>query len=294
MFCAMITKQALTFTSSSLKPALAHRSTLPRSTVLRTLTETSVRLTETGTKLAAGYSNKDYDGAEDLHSDIDAIAPPTRKGYGPLATNPSTLAATYKVDYSRGPLDGRYRPGVYEPSAAVHAPLPNALSSFTTTPSLVTLDCTGTLIQLTSQVGMFYREELFKATDCNARLPPPSVFSDSFFVAYKAMDEAHPCFGAASTPPLSSEAWWRQVVRATFDGVSNIDLEPGLREELELEGEDTLFETVFQRLYKHTFQTADGWQLRPGVREALEAIREWKRSPDGPKMVGLISNFDER
>lgn len=95
-------------------------------------------------------------------------------------------------------------------------------------------------------VGMFYREELFKACSCMPRLPPPSVFSSSFFEAYAHYDAQHPCFGAGGG--LTSEEWWRGVVRRTYEGVRHIDLEEGLREELEGGGEGTLFETVFQRL----------------------------------------------
>ena len=118
------------------------------------------------------------------------------------------------------------------------------------------------------------------------------MFSDAFFVAYKAQDAAHPHFGAQTG--ISSEDWWRKVVRDTYDAVPHIDSEPGLREELEAEGEDTLFDAVFHTLHNEVFTTADGWELRAGVKLALENFSKWKASPGGPTHLGLISNFDER
>jgi putative hydrolase of the HAD superfamily len=194
------------------------------------------------------------------------------------------------IVYSRGALDGRYRPPVFEPKEYV--PPPSVLSKFTATPKLVTLDCTGTLMQLTTSAGMFYREELFKATDCRARLPPPIIFNDAFSVAFKAVEAQHPCFGAKDG--LSSEDWWRLVVERTYQEVPHIDLEEGLREELADRGPDTLFETVFSALYNDVFTSGDAWELKKGAVEALESIATWRQQENGPTHVGCISNFDER
>jgi len=166
--------------------------------------------------------------------------------------------------------------------------LPSARHLFTSSPTLVTLDCTGTILQLTTDVGMFYRETLFKKTEYNARLPRPSVFSESFFNAYKKQESESPCFGCGSN--MSSEDWWRTVVKNTYLGVKQIDFEPGLREELE----EGLGEECFLELYNEVFAGEEGWELKPGALEALEAIKDWQSSEGGPKMVGAISNFDER
>ncbi|GMH70666.1 hypothetical protein TrVE_jg3955 [Triparma verrucosa] len=178
--------------------------------------------------------------------------------------------------------------GLTRVEASSRESLPSARHLFTSSPKLVTLDCTGTLLQLTTDVGMFYRETLFKLTEYNARLPRPSVFSEAFFNAYKKQEESHPCFGCGSN--MSSEDWWRTVVTSTYLNVKNLDYEPGLRDELE----SGLGEACFQELYNEVFMSEEGWELKPGVKEALEAIKEWKGEEGGPKMIGAISNFDER
>ena len=77
-----------------------------------------------------------------------------------ISTPAEAAALPTSLVYTRTSLNGRYRPPLYEPSD--YRPPPSALADFTETPKLVTFDCTGTIMQLTSAVGMFYREELFK------------------------------------------------------------------------------------------------------------------------------------
>jgi len=130
---------------------------------------------------------------------------------------------------------------------------------------------------------MFYRESLFGATSCLARLPRPDVFTSAFFSSYKEENEKLPCFGKVDG--VDGRDWWRRVVKGTYDRVPEIDNEEGLREELEGE----LFEVVFEDLYANVFTSPEAWQLKPQTLPFLRALKLW----NGPK-VALISNFDSR
>ena len=158
-------------------------------------------------------------------------------------------------------------------------------SSFTSNPKLVTFDATGTLMELTSGVGTFYREVLMEATDYNARLPRPSVFADSFFRVYKDMADKDRCFGKETG--MGEEEWWRQVVLGTYSGVSELDNEEGLRSELS----SGLEEVCFNKLYGEVFAGGEGWKVKEGADEFLEEVKAWRR--EGLK-VGVLSNFDSR
>lgn len=131
---------------------------------------------------------------------------------------------------------------------------------------------------------MFYREVLFEATEYNARLPRPDVFSDSFSKAFKEMNEKYPCYGCGTG--MSSKQWWYEVVKNTYDGV-DIN-EPGLREEMD----EWLLDEVFEALYADVFVTEEAWELRQGALEALSHLVQWRR--EGGPAIAIMSNFDER
>lgn len=156
--------------------------------------------------------------------------------------------------------------------------VPDVRDNFTSQPSLVTFDATGTIMELTSGVGTFYREVLMEGTDFNARLPRPSVFGESFFKAYASQCEKDGCFGAETG--MGEEEWWRQVVFETYAGVEELDNEEGLRHEL---GEG-LGEHCFRKLYDEVFAGGDGWQVKEGAQDFLEEVKGWKK--EGVKVSG--------
>ena len=156
--------------------------------------------------------------------------------------------------------------------------VPDVRDNFTSEPSLVTFDATGTIMELTSGVGTFYREVLMEGTDFNARLPRPSVFGESFFKAYASQCEKDGCFGAETG--MGEEEWWRQVVFETYAGVEELDNEEGLRHEL---GEG-LGEHCFRKLYDEVFAGGDGWQVKEGAQDFLEEVKGWKK--EGVKVSG--------
>lgn len=186
-------------------------------------------------------------------------------------------------DYSIG--GGLVKAEVHNASIRSKYHTPSVRESFTSTPKLVTFDATGTVMELTSGVGTFYREVLMEMTDYNARLPRPGVFAESFFKAYKGVEEEDGCFGKETG--MGEEEWWRKVVMETYAGVKELDNQEGLREEL---GEG-LGEACFQKLYNEVFSGGEGWKLKEGASDFLEEIKEWKK--EGLK-VGCISNFDSR
>mmetsp|Transcript_13092 Transcript_13092/g.16530 ORF Transcript_13092/g.16530 Transcript_13092/m.16530 type:complete len:412 (-) Transcript_13092:207-1442(-) len=151
-------------------------------------------------------------------------------------------------------------------------------------PKLITLDATNTIIQLRSSVGMFYREVLFEATDYNARLPRPELFTAGFKKAFAEMDAKYPSFGCGTG--MSSKEWWYDVVKNTYDNVP-IE-EPGLREEMD----EWLFDEVFEALYSDVFVTEEAWELRQGALEALSHFVQWRK--EGGPAIAVMSNFDER
>lgn len=158
---------------------------------------------------------------------------------------------------------------------------------FSGVPKLITMDAVGTVIQLRSEVGMFYRDILMEATEFNARLPSPAHFTRAFREAFKEQDKEYPCFGCGQG--LSSKDWWRTVVRNTYAKVEEIDYEEGLREELN----GWLGEAVFEALYTDVFTTSEAWELKSGVLEALSRFTMWREEGSGPQ-IALLTNSDER
>jgi REG-2-like HAD superfamily hydrolase len=161
---------------------------------------------------------------------------------------------------------------------------------FPAMPKLITFDVTNTVLELTTQVGMFYRESLFAATDHRARLPGPKVFTNAFKPVYAQQCIDSPCFGGTSKNPMTARTWWENVVRETYRAVPHIDYEPGLRDWMENDG---LFEVVFEDLYENVFTGAEAWQIKQDVPDFLGWVRRWKEIPNGPK-IGVLTNFDNR
>jgi len=155
---------------------------------------------------------------------------------------------------------------------------------FTSPVELITFDAIDTLIQLRAPVGSFYRDALLEATGFRARLPGPAVFDASFIEAYQEMDEIHPCYG--STTGVSSEDWWYQVVKKTYDKTQI--LEAGIKDELN----DWMLDPVFETLYYRMFTTDEAWELKPGILEALSYFAQWRI--DGGPALGVLSNMDNR
>jgi len=161
-------------------------------------------------------------------------------------------------------------------------------------PRLITLDATGTLIELHSRVGYHYREALVR-NGADLRLPRPDVFHDAFVSAYKEQTARMPCFGIGSG--LESFDWWRGVMTATYDkvfeahGITDEEIETAGSGETKAE----VMARVFEDLYYNVFAKAypeGAWELKPGVETVLRMLKE-SHNCAGVKL-GVLSNFDER
>jgi len=151
-------------------------------------------------------------------------------------------------------------------------------------PKLVTFDATNTIIRLKAEVGLFYREAIFKAFKYSVRLPNPQEFTKAFKTAVAAKTEEQPCYGIGQG--ASSFEWWADVVQETYYiigrkyGIPKVWIDqvlPGIQDEL----------------YNDLFRTPLAWEAMPDVRLVLEGLNEWRDHNNGPK-VALLTNFDER
>lgn len=155
---------------------------------------------------------------------------------------------------------------------------------------LITFDAVGTLIRMTTGVGMFYREALMAAADHNVRLPRPDIFADHFKEAFRAKNAASPCYGKFEEG-TTAEGWWRDVVADTYRSMYDIFMDDDLVEELESE-DGEVFELAFRKLYDEDFMGEEAWELCPDAYRVLRRLALW-RSQGGPK-IGILSNYDDR
>eukprot|EP00518_Triparma_eleuthera_P002164 CAMPEP_0182465564 /NCGR_PEP_ID=MMETSP1319-20130603/10141_1 /TAXON_ID=172717 /ORGANISM="Bolidomonas pacifica, Strain RCC208" /LENGTH=173 /DNA_ID=CAMNT_0024665357 /DNA_START=301 /DNA_END=818 /DNA_ORIENTATION=+ len=136
-------------------------------------------------------------------------------------------------------------------SSSALSPLPSRWSFFPSPPSAVYVS-SSLLLTPSSTPGMILRESLFAATDYNARLPRSAVFDD----ALQGNDLDCTTF----------EATLAQVTSA-YERVPNIDLEPGLREEMEA----GLARAAAERVWTALRDGEEGWRLTPDADSFVEA-----------------------
>eukprot|EP00587_Corethron_hystrix_P003947 CAMPEP_0113311016 /NCGR_PEP_ID=MMETSP0010_2-20120614/8429_1 /TAXON_ID=216773 ORGANISM="Corethron hystrix, Strain 308" /NCGR_SAMPLE_ID=MMETSP0010_2 /ASSEMBLY_ACC=CAM_ASM_000155 /LENGTH=433 /DNA_ID=CAMNT_0000166585 /DNA_START=100 /DNA_END=1401 /DNA_ORIENTATION=+ /assembly_acc=CAM_ASM_000155 len=153
---------------------------------------------------------------------------------------------------------------------------------------LITFDAVGTLIRMTTSVGMFYREALNQAFGY-VRLPRPDLFTAAFREAHRQQNAAYPCYG--KNDGMTGEEWWRTVVRDTYRNMYDLFDDADLVEELESE-DGEVFEAVFQQLYNEDFTGEEAWELLPDAYRTLRRLALW-REQGGPR-IGIVSNSDAR
>ena len=147
---------------------------------------------------------------------------------------------------------------------------------------LVTFDATNTLMTLARPVGQQYRDLLARQLGGGTTVEGVSeqAIEASFLQAYAERAGEVPCFGSGC---MSSQEWWRPLVRQTYvgSGVDAAALDAG-------------FDQLFGRLWDH-FSGTDAWQLLPGARELLEALDAYRREhPEQGLRLGVVSDWDER
>ncbi|MBI2193833.1 MAG: HAD-IA family hydrolase [Planctomycetes bacterium] len=130
---------------------------------------------------------------------------------------------------------------------------------------LITLDFTGTLVQVRGGVGAAYaRAAREHGLETNAR-----ALGEAFSRAFAAVEAESPNFGF---PVVPAREWWRRVVFRTFS-------EAGYRTQH--------LQPIFDRLFE-TFAGADAWECYPETKEVLDTLK------GRGVRLGVISNFDER
>jgi len=151
-------------------------------------------------------------------------------------------------------------------------------------PKLITFEAEGTLMQLSTPMGLQLREALLKANRYTVRLPGPTAFENEYLSVFNNAMEEEPIYGFKDEEP--SFNWWYNVIQLSLKKTL---LNYGIPPEEVLE---PIFEELFDEFYFETCTGLESWELRPDVLETLDRLADW-RDETGANL-GVISNSDER
>ncbi|MGI0493478.1 HAD-IA family hydrolase [Alkalinema pantanalense CENA528] len=138
------------------------------------------------------------------------------------------------------------------------------------TPKVIFFDAVGTLFGIRGSVGASYAKIALR----HGVEVPAQTLDVEFFSAFK--QAGSPAFPNVSLSEISvmEYDWWKQLVRATFDGAGVLP-----------QFED--FDRFFAELFTY-FATAEPWELYP---DTLVTLRQMY---DRGIPLGILSNFDSR
>lgn len=133
---------------------------------------------------------------------------------------------------------------------------------------LCTFDITNTLLKFRISVG----DQYAKVGRLYGVNRDPQQITRSFLQSWKTMNLNHPNYG--QTTELSSNSWWREVVRRAFTS----DSKQLTNQELD---------SISNHLYD-LYKGKECWKVESGAESLLKLLKE------KGIMLGVISNFDER
>ncbi|KAG8198109.1 hypothetical protein JTE90_020932 [Oedothorax gibbosus] len=134
---------------------------------------------------------------------------------------------------------------------------------------LCTFDVTNTLLKFRIPVG----EQYAKVGRIYGVHRDPQQIGKSFLANWKTMNQNHPNYG--QTTELSSNSWWKELVRRAFTDDSNKQLT------------DNELDSISGHLYD-LYKGSECWKVEAGAKSLLKLLK------DKGVMLGVISNFDER
>jgi len=133
---------------------------------------------------------------------------------------------------------------------------------------LLSLDCTGTLVEWSASLGTLYHRGFARGAP-GVEVPSPQDIDARFPAAFSAVQREWPLYGR--TAGVSSFDWWRAVARRAVEGSA-------------LAEEPEAFERGFAEVYR-IFQTAEAYRVCDGVMPFLR----WARQLPGLRIC-VISN----